>query len=320
MGVYVGMDVHRKRSRSRSWTLVVTSSATATWPLTRSSWCRSLAFCRRARRSRSRPPAAGAGWWSCWRSWSWSRTWSTPAAVRRLPRPGSRTTRSMRAPWPSCSGPTCSPRPGSPRRRSVTCGRCCATGPAWSGWPPDGRTGCTPCWPTVASRHPRACGPGRDGRGLRRWSCRQPHTRSSRTAAGCWTPGQADRPPGGGDRRAGQADPRVQALMALPGVGKLAAMTLVAEIGDIGRFPSARKLCAWAGLTPRCATPTAPSATATSPSRARRGCVGSCRRPPRRPSGAHCSPTPTSSWPAVGAATSPPWPSPGGCGPVPSIS
>jgi len=28
-------------------------------------------------------------------------------------------------------------------------------------------------------------------------------------------------------------------------------MTLVAEIGDISRFPSARKLCAWAGLTPR---------------------------------------------------------------------
>jgi len=45
-------------------------------------------------------------------------------------------------------------------------------------------------------------------------------------------------------------DPRVQALMALPGVGKLTAMTVVAEIGDISRFPSARKLCAWAGLTP----------------------------------------------------------------------
>jgi transposase len=27
--------------------------------------------------------------------------------------------------------------------------------------------------------------------------------------------------------------------MALPGVGKLTAMTLVAEIGDIGRFPTA---------------------------------------------------------------------------------
>jgi transposase len=45
-------------------------------------------------------------------------------------------------------------------------------------------------------------------------------------------------------------DPRVQALLALPGVGRLTAMTLVAEIGDISRFPSARKLCAWAGLTP----------------------------------------------------------------------
>jgi transposase len=42
----------------------------------------------------------------------------------------------------------------------------------------------------------------------------------------------------------------VQALMVLPGVGKLTAMTLVAEIGDIARFPTARKLCAWAGLTP----------------------------------------------------------------------
>jgi transposase len=34
-------------------------------------------------------------------------------------------------------------------------------------------------------------------------------------------------------------DPRVQALMALPGIGRLTALTLVAEIGDIGRFPSA---------------------------------------------------------------------------------
>jgi transposase len=31
-------------------------------------------------------------------------------------------------------------------------------------------------------------------------------------------------------------DPRVAALMALLGIGRLTAMTLVAEIGDIGRF------------------------------------------------------------------------------------
>ena len=39
--------------------------------------------------------------------------------------------------------------------------------------------------------------------------------------------------------------------MALPGTGRLTALTLVAEIGDIGRFPTAGKLCAWAGLTPQ---------------------------------------------------------------------
>jgi transposase len=38
-------------------------------------------------------------------------------------------------------------------------------------------------------------------------------------------------------------DPRIQALMALPGIGRITAMTLVAEIGDITRFPTARKLC-----------------------------------------------------------------------------
>jgi transposase len=46
-------------------------------------------------------------------------------------------------------------------------------------------------------------------------------------------------------------DPRVDALQHLPGIGLLTAMTLVAEIGDINRFPDARKLCAWSGMTPK---------------------------------------------------------------------
>lgn len=45
-------------------------------------------------------------------------------------------------------------------------------------------------------------------------------------------------------------DPRIEALTSIFGVGLLTSMTLVAEIGDISRFPTARKLCAWAGLTP----------------------------------------------------------------------
>jgi transposase len=47
-----------------------------------------------------------------------------------------------------------------------------------------------------------------------------------------------------------KADPRVKALRTLPGVGEFTALVMVAEIGDITRFPSARKLASWAGLTP----------------------------------------------------------------------
>ena len=46
------------------------------------------------------------------------------------------------------------------------------------------------------------------------------------------------------------ADPRVKVLTALPGVGEFTALVLLAEIGDITRFGNARKLASWAGLTP----------------------------------------------------------------------
>jgi transposase len=39
-------------------------------------------------------------------------------------------------------------------------------------------------------------------------------------------------------------------LTQLPGVGPFTALVLLAEIGDITRFGSARKLASWAGLTP----------------------------------------------------------------------
>ena len=47
-----------------------------------------------------------------------------------------------------------------------------------------------------------------------------------------------------------KADPRVKVLRTLPGVGEFTALVMVAEIGDITRFPGARKLASWAGLTP----------------------------------------------------------------------
>jgi len=51
------------------------------------------------------------------------------------------------------------------------------------------------------------------------------------------------------DQRA-KADPYVEVLCQIRGIGRYIAMLVIAEVGDIGRFPSARHLCAWAGLTP----------------------------------------------------------------------
>jgi hypothetical protein len=87
MKVYVGMEVHRKRSQ-----VAVVDDAGA----------------QQHNRNVANDPAklvpilgalapgtpvafeAAYGWGgsSCWRSWSWSRTWSTPAAARPSPRPG----------------------------------------------------------------------------------------------------------------------------------------------------------------------------------------------------------------------------------------
>jgi transposase len=47
-----------------------------------------------------------------------------------------------------------------------------------------------------------------------------------------------------------KTDPRVKVLTRLPGVGELTALVILAEVGDFTRFANARKLAAWAGLTP----------------------------------------------------------------------
>jgi transposase len=45
--------------------------------------------------------------------------------------------------------------------------------------------------------------------------------------------------------------PGHRAVRALPGIGPVLAAVIVAEIGDITRFPHPAELCSWAGLTPR---------------------------------------------------------------------
>src|SRR5512140_204314 len=51
-------------------------------------------------------------------------------------------------------------------------------------------------------------------------------------------------------RQHARSDPRVKVLTQLPGIGPFTALVILAEIGDVSRFGSARKLASWAGLTP----------------------------------------------------------------------
>ena len=71
-----------------------------------------------------------------------------------------------------------------------------------------------------------------------------------------------------------KADPRVKVLRTPPGVGEFTALVMVAEIGDITRFGSARKLASWAGLTPTVRGSDIKVRHGTSPGRARHGCGG----------------------------------------------
>jgi transposase len=51
-------------------------------------------------------------------------------------------------------------------------------------------------------------------------------------------------------RRQAELDPRAQLLCEIPGIAALTAMTILAEIGDISRFPDSLHLVSYAGLAP----------------------------------------------------------------------
>lgn len=69
-------------------------------------------------------------------------------------------------------------------------------------------------------------------------------------------------------------DPRVRRLQPVPGIGLLTGAIVVAEVGEIQRFPSARHFCSWSGLTPTEHSSAEHTRRGTSPNRARVGCAG----------------------------------------------
>lgn len=78
-------------------------------------------------------------------------------------------------------------------------------------------------------------------------------------------------------------DQRARLLMTIPGVAELLALTLAAEIGDIARFPSARKLVGYAGLGPASSSRGRARTPAGSPRPVRRPCAGQPLKPPSTP-------------------------------------
>lgn len=51
--------------------------------------------------------------------------------------------------------------------------------------------------------------------------------------------------------RQANEDPKARLLLTIPGIGHYSALLIISEIGNIARFPSAKKLCSYAGLVPR---------------------------------------------------------------------
>ena len=115
------------------------------------------------------------------------------------------------------------------------------------------------------------------------------------------------------DRRPRQRRiPTSPVLCQIRGVGRYIAMLVIAEVGDITRFPTARQLCSWAGLTPT---------VRSSDGKARLGHISQAGlpaaalglgrgRPARRRRRRPAAPKPTNGSPSAAASRSPRSPSP----------
>jgi transposase len=87
------------------------------------------------------------------------------------------------------------------------------------------------------------------------------------------------------DLKASGADhPYVPLLLTVPGIGWVLAFTIASEIGDITRFPTAKKLCGYTGLCPRVNQSGEKDRRGPLSKRARSTCAGRCSRAPCTPS------------------------------------
>jgi hypothetical protein len=127
------------------------------------------------------------------------------------------------------------------------------SGCTWSATGPRSRTASTPpCWPSASRvRSATCCGAG--GRQLlARLALPEPWI-GNLTAALALIDDLDDQIDACEQqlRRLGADHPSVPLLMTAPGIAWVLGYTIAAEVGDITRFPSPKKLCGYTGLCPR---------------------------------------------------------------------
>ncbi len=143
MSVYVGIDVHRKRSQ----VAVVTGDGTV--ELNKNVVNGSEPMLRLiGDLAPGTPVASGAasGWgWlaALLEDYGFEAHLVHPLRCKAIASARLKKTCWTPRRWRSCCARTCSRRRGSRRRRSGSCARCCGTGPGWSGWAPSSATGST---------------------------------------------------------------------------------------------------------------------------------------------------------------------------------
>jgi hypothetical protein len=186
MSVYVGIDVHRKRSQ----VAVVTEDGTVEF--SKNVVNGSEPMLRLIGGLPSGTPVAfeaayGWGWLvELLEDYGSGAAPGAPAAVQgdRLSPAEERQGR-RRDLGVAAAGGSAARGAGSPRRRCASSAPGCGTGPAWSASAPSCRTGPTR-WPlTTGTTGPAATGPGRAAAGQPSWTCPRYPGRSSPTA---WRP------------------------------------------------------------------------------------------------------------------------------------
>jgi transposase len=119
-------------------------------------------------------------------------------------------------------------------------------------------------------------------------------------------------------RQHARTGPRVKVLTTLPGPGQFTALVMVAEIGDITRFGSARKLASWAGLPPTVRGSDLSVRHGHIPGQGPAWLRWAPARPRRPPSAPPNSTPPTRPSPSAAGRRSPPSRSPASCSPAPT--